>query len=796
MRRWSIRVALLLLLTTVAVAAAIAWRLWQSLPETSGTLHVGGLHQPVEIVRDPEGVPHIRARSEADALFALGYVHAQDRLWQMDFQRRLAAGRLAEILGAAAVDTDRLMRTIGFARAARTAVAAMAPETRALVDRYIAGVNAYLEGHGGRKLPVEFAIFRFSPEPWRAEDVLAWQKVMGWSMSTNWREEMLRVRLSARVGPDGASDLLPAYAAGGPLVLPEFQPAAPTDPYAVSSKEETAALARAALNFFEKVASDPIPPGGSNNWVVSGSRTATGKPLLANDPHLGTQAPAVWYVAHLTGGPLDVIGATLPGAPAVVIGHNKRIAWGVTNMMSDVQDLFAERINERDEALVDGRWEPMRILHEAIAVRDAPPVALRVRLTRHGPLVSDLFDERAALALRWTGHDPSDRTAEAFLRVNRAESWDGFAAAFEGYHLPMLNFVYADVDGNIAYLGPGALPVRAGDGRAPVDGSSTGNDWRGYVPLPELPRTLNPARGFIASANNQVVSPSYPHPVSTSWDAPYRAARITEVLASMPRATLDDMKLLQTDQRSAQPIAILPFLLQAAPRSDAARDAIARLARWNRSLAADSAPAALFKAYYARAARRIVSDELGQPLWNDYRPFTGSVAKAFDGIARDPLTRWCDDVNTAPRETCPDILGGALEEALADLRLAQRSGDPDAWRWDRQNEVWFPHLPLQASPVLRPFFSRRVRRGGDAFTVNPSMPVRDQMLVSSYRQIVDLSNLDASVFILPLGQSGQIFSGRYSDLLNDWNEGRYRPLRFSRAAVDAAAERRLVLEPH
>jgi penicillin amidase len=255
------------------------------------------------------------------------------------------------------------------------------------------------------------------------------------------------------------------------------------------------------------------------------------------------------------------------------------------------------------------------------------------------------------------------------------------------------------------------------------------------------------------------------------------------------------MKRLQTDQRSAQPIAILPFLLQASPRSDRARTALALMAKWNRSLAGDSAPAAIFKAYYARATWRLFSDELGQPLWNDYRTFSGNVAKALDGIARDPFSRWCDDVNTAPKESCAEILGDALELALADVRLAQRSDDPERWRWDRQNEVWFPHLPFQASPALRPIFSRHVRRGGDGFTVNPSMPLRDQMLVSSYRQIIDLADLDASVFILPLGQSGQLLSGRYSDLLEDWNQGRYRPLRFSRGAVDAAADRRLTLEP-
>jgi penicillin amidase len=788
-RHWLIRFILLLVLIVVAVAAALAWRLWRALPELDGTVQVHGPHRPIEIVRDPEGVPHIRARNEADALFALGYVHAQDRLWQIELQRRVASGRLSEVLGPPAVDTDRLMRTIGFARAAGEALRSLSPETRALIDAYVAGVNAYAGSHPGSKLPAEFALLRFTPAPYRAEDVIAWTKCLGWELSTNWREELLRVRLSARVGPGGAAELLPASAADGPIVLPEFL-VGPRAPEPQRPRPVPASTGRVSL---EELA-DPFITGGSNNWVISGTRTATGKPLLANDPHLSTQAPAIFHVAQITGGPLDVIGATLPGTPVVVIGHNRRIAWGATNMMSDVQDLFAERINERDEVLVDGRWEPMRILHETIVVRGGPEVTLRVRITRHGPLLSDVLDERTPLALRWTGHDAVDRTATAFLRVNRAGSWTDFVAAFRDYQLPMQNFVYADVEGNIGYVGPGALPIRNGDGRWPLDGSVSANDWRGYVPQAELPRTLNPVRGFIVSANNQVVPDTYPYVVSTSWEPPYRAARITSALESLSRATLDDLKRLQTDQHSAQPGRILPFLLGARASSDAGRAALARLKSWDRSVAADSAAAALFESYYARATWRIFSDELGPTLWTEYRGFSGSVAKAFDAIARTPDSPWCDDVTTEVKEDCGHVLGEALEFALEDVRSVQGSSQ-SSWRWDRQNEVWFPHLPFQASPVLRLFFSRHVARGGDGFTVNPSMPLHDQMIVASYRQIVDLSDFDRSLFILPLGESGQLLSGRYSDLLKDWNEGRYRPLRFSSSAVDRAAAHRLRIEP-
>ena len=795
-RRWLRRLGLLIVIVISAAVAATAWRLWRALPDLQGTLALPGLRQRATIVRDADAVPHIRASSEADALFALGYVHAQDRLWQMEFQRRLAAGELSAILGPDALETDRMMRTIGFDRAARASLPALDAATRALVDAYVAGVNAHLAKHRGARLPIEFALLRYEPAPWRAEDVIAWQKVMGWSMSTNWREELLRERLAGRVGEKGAAQLLPVNVAGAPIVLPSFIPPIPRPPDLTGSPSP-GARPHVIPGSRPRLAPLPFEPasGGSNNWVIGGARSATGRPLLANDPHLGVQAPSVWYVAHLTGGPLDVIGATLPGTPAVVIGHNGRIAWGITNMMTDVEDLYLERINDRDEAEVDGRWEPMQILHETIAVRGGPAVPLRIRLTRHGPLISDVLEDEHALALRWTGHDPADRTAQAYLRLNRARSWDEFVAAFADYQLPMLNFVYADVDGNIGYVGPGALPLRTGDGTLPLDGSLTSNDWRGYVAAGELPRALNPREGFIASANNQVVPDSYPYTLSTSWEAPYRAARITSAVAALSRATIDDMKRLQNDQRSMQPSRILPFLMRASPQSAPARAALEQLKSWDNRIAGDSGAAALFEAYYIRAAWRLFSDDLGVPLWNDYRRLTSVVAKAFEQAATDPATRWCDDVRTGRAETCPEILGDALEVALEDLRVAQGTGDPARWRWDRQNDVWFPHLPFHASRLLRPFFSRHVRRGGDAFTVNPSMPFRDEMLVASYRQIIDLADLDRSLFILPLGQSGHLLSGRYSDMLTDWNAGRYRPLRFSRAAVDASATHTLTLTP-
>ena len=508
-------------LLLVALLAAGGGYLWlrRSLPQTTGELRAPGLAAPVRVVRDRDGVPHITAESEADALFALGFVHAQDRLWQMEFQRRIGQGRLSELFGPATLSTDRFLRTLGVYRAAQSAFEALAPDTRALLEAYAAGVNASIEASAG-SLPVEFVILGAEPEPWRPEDSLVWAKMMAWDLGGNWSEELLRASLEAQFGPEAAAELMPPSAADDPLILPDgglgAAAAAPRDLAAQRDEGAPAAAAPGEARVYAELLAigrelQALGFGGehvgSNNWVVAGSRTASGKPLLANDPHLGARIPSIWYLAHISGGSIDAVGATLPGLPGIVIGHNAHIAWGVTNTNPDVQDLFIERINQRNEVLYRGQWEPMTIIPERIRVKGEDDVELFVRVTRHGPLISDLIDGTGQpLAFRWTALDPEDGTLEAFLKVNRARNWDEFTAALRGYQAPMQNFVYADVEGNIGYYAPGALPVRArGDGTAPVEGWSGDYDWVGYAPFEALPHDYNPERGYIVTANNQVV---------------------------------------------------------------------------------------------------------------------------------------------------------------------------------------------------------------------------------------------------------------------------------------------------
>jgi penicillin amidase len=804
-RRWG-RWVLGAVVGFVAVAAAgaiwLAWRVWSALPATAGRVTVTGVAAPVEILRDIDGVPHIRGTTEEDVLFALGFAHAQDRLWQMEFQRRLGHGRLAEILGPAALPSDRVFRTVGLSRRAADSWAKAEPVSKARLEAYARGVNAHLTGRHGRRLPAEFAILGVDPEPWRPEDSLVWMGVLAWELSTNWRDELLRARVGARVGEEGAAVLMPPSTDGLPAILPEG-----VGPLALgggSAHDRTWLAARASLDALADTARaarglavDAHGLAASNNWVVSSTRSASGKPLLANDPHLGAQVPALWYLAHLQGGRLDAIGATLPGVPGVIIGHNARIAWGMTNVMTDNQDLFIERLDSRDHALHRGQWQPMTVVRETIHVKGAPSETLVVRVTRHGPLMTDLVpNAREALALAWTWLSSDDRVVDTWFDLNVAGSWDEFTAALARHRAPMQNFVYADVDGNIGYYAPGAIPLRPlADGTLPMPGWTGEHDWAGDVPSHQWPQVVNPTRGYVASANNPVFAGDAPYTLSTNWEPGYRAARIVEMIESAPSLSVDDMARMQADVRSAQVRVVLPWLRRAAVRDEEGRGALELLRAWDGSLAPDSAAAALYKAWTTRAAHRLFADELGDALWADYARPPHWLPKALHRVVLGNLDAWCDDVRTPAREGCEDMLGLALSDALSDLRARQGTGDPAAWRWDRDNVVTFPHLPLHVARTLRPMFSRSTPMGGDSVTVNPVMRSGDRLIVASYRQIIDLADLDRSLFVTTTGQSGQVLSGRYDNLIERWRKGEYLPMRFTRETVNAAIAARLVLEP-
>jgi penicillin amidase len=802
-RRLGLRLGAAVILVALLAALAVWWRLWSALPAIDGRVAVDGLGAPVEIVRDTDGVPHIRAASEADAFFAQGYAHAQDRLWQMEFQRRIARGRLSAILGRPALEADRLLRTLGLARSAESAAAALRPEVRTRVLAYVAGVNAFVASHRGRRLPAEFAIFGIEPEPFRIADVIAWTKAMAFALDGNWRDELLRPQLVARVGAERAAQLMPAYTADGPIIVPDFTIGGPPPDGGTAASRidprhtvHLASLARVAADV-SRLTGLGLPGRGSNNWVVAGSRTATGRPLLASDPHLAVQIPSVWYLAHLTAPGFDAIGASLPGVPGIVIGHNGRVAWGMTNLMADVQDLYVERVRGWSEVEQDGVWAPLRVVHETIEVRGERDVALPVRITRHGPIVSDVVSAPAALALRWTALDAEDHTLEGFLAMARARSADELRRALSRIHIAMQNVVFADADGNIGYQAAGSAPVRAGwDGTLPVEGWTGTNEWQGYVPLDRLPHALNPPGGILATANNKAAPDGYPYLLSTNWEPPYRAARILSRLDASPQLTLDDMAGLQADQHSVQALTLRPFLLRARPASSRGRAALEALTSWDGDVSASSAGAAIFEAWSAAIPVAVFGDELGPALLEAYLQDGRHAALALDALAAagDP-DAWCDDVGTPEHERCETTLGLALESALESMSRLQGGDEIGAWRWGRANVVRLGHAPLEAAPVLGRLLGHQLEAGGDRYTVNPTMRIRSRTLVSSYRQIVDLADPDRSRFVLTAGQSGHAISRHYSDLLDSWRRAAYVPMRFSRQAADAAARGRLTLVP-
>jgi penicillin amidase len=822
LRRRLLFAAGILAVIVAAVGAGAYLYVRRSLPQMSGTIHVDGLSGPVEIVRDADAIPHIFASAKRDAFFGLGFVHAQDRLWQMEFQRRVGHGQLSEVFGAATIPQDRFLRTVGFGRAARSAWDRLPDDAREQIGAYVAGVNAFLATNP--PLPPEFTLLRFKPAPWTGPDVMVWVKMMAWDLSANYSHELLRHDLLARVGPDRTAELMPPYPQHGLSIVNGADGGRPD----AADERTSAAVQRSgngeswsgafsrALGGHDAVRQTLLGGRtealGSNNWVVDGTLTATGKPLLANDPHLGTHVPSLWYLAHMSAGDFDVIGATLPGAPAMAIGRNRYIAWGETNVAADVEDLYRERIDPTGK-LVEyrGVLEPLRIIKETIEVSGGEPIEIDVRITRHGPLVSDAINANNAaledeprpatlepLAFRWTALDESDDTVVAFLLLNEARNWDEFTAALRHFIVPSQNFVYADTEGHIGYYLPGHIPIRAaGDGSSPAEGWTGEMDWTGWIPFEELPHVYDPPDHFIVTANHRPVRADYPHHIALEYPDPYRAQRIIDRLRAKSRLTVDDFREIQADTVSLHAKALVPVLLRhARPESDADRRAIDLLRQWNFNAGADSAAEPIFQAWFLRLAAALAGDELGPEILDDYRGRFSYTTRFVTNALAAGSSPWCDDVMTPERETCEHAITRALHEGMTDL-IQRLGADSTRWRWDAVHRAVFPHQGLDSIGVLRPLLSRSIPNAGDWSTVNVGTVLvarpYTQEAVPGYRQIVDLSPANNSRFIDAVGQSGHFLSRHYDDFMIDWRDVRDRKMRMTRAEVDQGAIGRLVL---
>ncbi len=786
------RLAVFALLATLAGVAVLYFVLRQSLPRTQGEVAVAGLSRPVEVLRDAYGIPHIFAASLEDAHFALGYVHAQDRLWQMEMNRRIAAGRLSEILGPGALESDRFLRTLGIRRVAEANLKRFDADTRRVLDAYAAGVNAFLAA--SPVLPPEFWLTRASPEPWSPADSVGWMKMMAWDLGGNWRSELLRLQLAKTLPMARIHEFLPPYPGDAAPEIPDLRQlysGIEKQPVGVSDRGQTPSSPDVGL---PSSGSDPDLAAGSNSWAVSGARSAGGKPLLANDPHLALGAPSLWYFAHLHAPGIDAIGGTLPGVPAILIGRNARIAWGLTNTMADAQDLYLERLDTRF-----ARRE------ERIRVRGADEETLEVRASRHGPVISDVL--RAALdaaprgyavSLAWTALAEDDLSMQAAMRVARAADWREFNAALRQLHAPMQTVSYADVEGNIGYVAAGRVPLRkpANDlkGLAPAPGWDARYDWAGWLPYDELPRAFNPPGGALVNANHKVVPAGYPHHVSYEWQAPYRARRIEALLGS-EKHTLESFARIQMDVVSLAARELLPLLLKTNPKDELSRQALALLAAWDGAMSADRAEPLIFTAWWRELARALYADELGAAFEANWSPRAAFTLAALGG-----KSRWCDDVRTKAVESCAEIQADSLRRALADLR--SRYGEPAGWKWGEVHAARHRHRPLSRQPWLAPFFDFAVPSAGGTYTVNVGrgdFSDRAEPLANrhgaSLRMLADLGQPQASLFIHSGGQSGNPLSPHYKSFSAAWARGEYAPMLSERARLEAAGAQRLLLTP-
>lgn len=785
MKRQLLKVLKFLGLAVVALAVVLAlagtWFVRRPWPQTTGTLAVAGLSAPVEVIRDEWGVPHLDAANEHDLFFAQGYVHAQDRLWQMEFNRHVAGGALAELFGRPVLAADKGMRAFGLRRAAERDLALLSPPTRAILEAYAQGVNAYVASHRGR-LPLEFTILGVAPRPWTPVDSILWSKMIAVSLGQNRAQEEMRARLAARVGTDAARQLMSPYPDSETVIIaPEAGHYGP----GASSGPGLHPLLAAFLG-------EPVTARGSNNWVVHGSRTATGKPLLGNDTHLWLNMPSVWYENGLHAGRFDVVGFSFPGVPLVLIGHNQRVAWGISNMCGDSQDLFFVGPEDRPQTR-----------RETIRLKGGGSQTLEIVETPQGPIVNEAEDLQGLppLALRWTVAEPS-RLFDSLAGIDTARDWTSFRQALSLWSAPTLNFVYADVDGHIGYQGAGLIPLRAPgqDGLFPVPAAAPDRNWKGFLPFDQLPSLYDPPAGFIVTANNKAVADSYPHLIGHDYADPYRAQRITELLRSNSKVTLDDMRQLQADTYSPAAAELRPYLLAAVqPANERERRALDLLRRWDLRFTRDSAAATIYYAWHAKLIPDIVSDELGDDLMKLYRGSAFNQTPMYIEMMKTPAHPWFDDRRTRDRvENRDDVIRRAFHEALEDL--TKRLGDdPVAWRWGRLHTTVFAHQPLGNSPLKGLFNGKPIPLPGEAFTVDSLTPNRmNPFRVGfgvSQRLIVDLGDLARSLAVNSTGENMQLFHRHRDDQTELWSRNEYHPMLYGREAVKKAAREKLTLTP-
>ncbi|WP_406319875.1 penicillin acylase family protein [Streptosporangium sp. NBC_01639] len=841
--KWIARTFTVLVVLAVVLAGVGVWTVRASFPQLSGELKVNGLKGKVTVYRDESGIPHIYADSADDLFLAQGYVHAQDRFFEMDFRRHVTAGRLSEMFGSATLTEDKVIRTMGWRKVAEAELPLLGEQTRRYLDAYAKGVNSWMGQHKGfTAKSLEYAVlkltnFGYTPEPWTPVDSLAWLKAMAWDLRSNMSDEIGRALAASRLPRERVEQLWPGYPfdTHQPIVTKgsvararfdqDLEPGDDTGPGTGTTRPDTAALTRAseAMRAVPSLMGDPKGGNGigSNSWVVGGRNTTSGKPLLANDPHLSAGMPSVWYQAGLhcrtksAQCPFDVTGFTFSGVPGVVIGHNDAIAWGFTNLGPDVADLYLERVKDDSYSFM-GAWKPLTVRTETIKVAGGDPVRLKVRETMHGPILSDVmedvkdtlpgtataFREQAdAVALKWTALEPG-RTADAIFALDAAQDWQQFRLAASKFDVPAQNLIYADTKGNIGYQAPGRIPVRSrGDGTWPVPGWTGEYSWKSTIPFDELPSVYNPPEGYIVTANNAVIDPGrYPHLLTKDWAYGYRSQRILErVQSALKDGKVDAaaMSAIQQDTQNGFARSLVPKLTDLKVVGPT-RDARELLRGWDYSQGAGSSPATYFNSVWRHLLIETFNDDLPEGAWPTGGDRWFEVVRVMLDSADDPF--W-DDSRTEAKETRDDMLRRAM--AMAYDELSARLGpDPKSWHWGDLHSLTLTNQTFGTSgiaPIEWLFNRGPFPVGGSDDAVNAAgWDVQKDYTVGwlpSMRMVVDLADLDRSQWINLTGASGHAFHDNYADQAPLWVDGRTIPMLAEEESVRKAARNTLTLRP-
>lgn len=786
-------------LCALAVVLFFAFRylLTKSFPEYDGTIDAPGLTDNVAVYRTEYGVPHIIANNMHDLFFAQGYVHAQDRLWQMDIARRAGEGRLSEVLGTSTIAFDRMLKTIGFKDIAKQLEKQLHPTSLEILTAYSAGVNEYIRTHKG-KYPIEFDMLNYEPEEWTPVHSIMIARLMAWELNISWHVDVVLGELVATLGIERARQVFPTYPENAPVIVD----------YAlhrdVLSPLRSFTASQTAFKQFFGTGGTHI---GSNAWAVSPSRSASGMAMLANDPHLGLGIPAKWYEIHLKGGEINVAGYSLPGAPLVILGRTPDIAWGFTNMMADDADFYLEKTDTLQSGtyLFKGEWKNFDVSYDTIRVKDSLEVPMTIRRTLHGPVINDCYpisryNSSDVISMKWTGYEMSDEIY-AIYRITVSKDWNGFLSGVKHFTVPGQNFVYADHAGNIGYHAGVRLPKRPADNPTlPFPGWTGEYEWTGFIPFEELPSSYNPVEGYIATANNKTAD-RIPYHISNLWEPPSRIQRITEVLQSKSPVDVHDFKKLQNDHYSHFAKELTPYILSAfrnAVRSERVETALNYFRNWNFMLEKDDVPTAIFEVFFQHLIKNTYRDEMGDELFDRYIFLANMPYRVTLSLLGDTTTTWFDNAMTQAVESRDDIIVKSLNDALDDLSLLL-GGEMKEWRWGRLHTLTLQH-PFGEMEILRPVFNiGPTAMGGSGTTVNNGeyrfgKPYA-MWLGPSMRHIADFADAGRSLSVIPSGQSGQPLHPHYSDQFPLWKNGEYHSMTMDLDEIAHKSKNILYLTP-